>query len=492
MTYSRAATVLGAALVSFLTAVASGAPAQAAPPSPTILHLGEVTAQDVAPQPGSEPDTVVEPDVAVSPIDPDIAVAAAHDGRYPDGGAVGISYSWTHDGGATWHHAPLPGLTIATGGAYERASDPVVAFGPDGTAYISTLLFDFADCAGAVAVSRSTDGGRTFGAPVLVHSTALTECNLFDDKNWLVVDTGLNSNHLGRLYQFWTMFLTNDQGQIAASPQVLRWSDDGGQTWSSTVNVSATNIFTQNSQAMIKPDGTIVDTYLNFGMIAGEEGPEHPAAGAAAQRQRRPRSRAAAAAAGDLVVARVSRDGGRTWSGEYTVTHDAGEGPAGVRCCLPSGTADPVTGLMYMAWDSARPQEVRLSISQDGQHWSRPILVNHDTRPILDHVNVDVSAYGGGVSVSYGTRDTTVQDGRFVQQQVSVSRDGGLHFGPEVSVGPQSDLEFAAVAGGKFPGDYIGSAAIGDRLYMVWCSSSEPADPTALYHQVVLGATLSV
>jgi hypothetical protein len=491
MTYPRTATVLGAALVSFLTAVATSAPAQAARPAPTVLHVGQVSEQDIPPQPGSEPDTLVEPDVAVSPLDPDVAVAAAHDGRFPNGGAVGISYSWTHDGGATWHHAPLPELTIATGGAYERASDPVVAFGPDGTVYLSTLVFNFSNCASAVAVSRSTDGGRTFGAPVLVHSTGPAECNLSDDKNWLVVDTGADSNHLGRLYQFWTLFMFSDLGQVTGSPQVLRWSDDGGLTWSSTVNVSATNIFTQDSQPMIKPDGTIVDTYLNFGSVAGGEGPERPGAGAAAQRQQRPRSRAAAAPAGDLVVARVSRDGGRTWSGENTVTHDAGEGPIGVRCCLMSGTADPVTGRMYVAWDSATPQEVRVSTSQDGRHWSPPILVNHDTRPILDHVNVDVSAYGGRVFVSYGTRDTTVENGRFVQQQLSTSYDAGAHFGREISVGPLSDLRYAAVAGGIFPGDYVGSAATHGRVYMVWCTSSAPADPAATFHQVVFGATLA-
>jgi hypothetical protein len=489
MTYHRAARIAGAALVSLLTAAAAAGPAQAAGPATAVLHVGLVTEQDVASQPGSEPDTVVEPDVAVSPLDRDIAVAAAHDSRFPDGGAVGISYSWTHDGGASWQHAPLPGLTINTGGSYDRASDPVVAFGPDGTAYISTLLFNVNDCGGAVAVSRSADGGRTFGAPVLVHTTDPTDCTVFDDKNWLVVDTGRHSTHRGRLYQFWTQFLATPAGQDVGSPQVLRWSDDGGRTWSGTVAVSATNVFTQNSQAMIKPDGTLVDSYANFGAAPGEDGAEHPRAGAAAS-QRRPG--AAAAPVGFLVVSRVSRDGGRTWSREYTVTNDAGEGPAGVRCCLPSGAADPVTGRMYLAWDSATPQEVRLSTSQDGRHWSRPVRVNRDNRAVLDRVNVDVAAYGGRVSVSFGTRDTTVQDGRFVQQQVAVSRDAGEHFAAETSVGPASDLMFAAVAGGKFPGDYMGSAATGGRLYMVWCVSSAPADPAAVFHQVVMGAALRI
>ncbi|MDQ1411824.1 MAG: hypothetical protein QOE07_412, partial [Acidimicrobiaceae bacterium] len=136
---------MAAAVLTAGTIASAGGVAGAAPPGPpVILHVGQVTAQDVAPQPGSEPDTVVEPDVAVSPVDRNVAIAAAHDGRFPNGGAVDISIAWTHDGGGTWHHSPVQGITAATGGPYERASDPVVAFGPDGTAYLSVLLIDIA------------------------------------------------------------------------------------------------------------------------------------------------------------------------------------------------------------------------------------------------------------------------------------------------------------------------------------------------------------
>ena len=142
-------------------------PGLAAGPRPrAVRHVGQIARRDVPTLPGSERDTLVEPDVAVSPRNPDIAVAVAHDGRYPDGGAVGIETSWTHDGGATWHHKPLPGVTATTGGKaiWARASDPVVAFGPGGSVYVSTLVFN-TGCDSGVLVSRSDDGGRTFGAP---------------------------------------------------------------------------------------------------------------------------------------------------------------------------------------------------------------------------------------------------------------------------------------------------------------------------------------
>jgi hypothetical protein len=471
--------VLAAAAASIVVA----APALA-DTSPTVLHLGRIDQQDIAPQPGSEPDTLVEPDIEVSPTNPNWAVAAAHDGRYPDGGAVDISYAWTHDGGKTWRHAPVPGITKAAGGTWDRASDPVVAWGPDGSVYLSILPVSV-DCPSGVTVSRSTDGGKTFGPPVLVHYS--DTCNYSDDKNWLVIDNSPVSPHYGRLYQFWTPFISDDAGNTTGFPQALRWSDDKGRHWSNTTYVTPRNIGTQDSQPMIQPDGTITDAYLDYGTdLEGREGPEgnvghHHGEGEATTQ--------AAAEPADNWAARTSHDGGKTWSSEVLITNDAGEGPDGIRCCLPSATADPVTGRLFTAWDSATPDQVKLSESFDGRHWSRPILVSRSDKAGLDRVNVDVAAYRGQVFVSYGTRDTTVDNGRYVQQQLSVSRDGA-HFAAPISLGPLSDLNYAAEAGGKFPGDYAGSSTSQGRLYVAWCRSSAPADPTATYHQTLYAAVI--
>jgi hypothetical protein len=330
---------------------------------------------------------------------------------------------------------------------------------------------------------RSTNGGKTFGAPVLAHYS--DSCNYSDDKNYLVIDNSPRSPHYGRLYQFWTPFIYDADGNYVSAPQAVRWSDDKGRTWSDTTYVSATNVGTQNSQAMIQPDGTITDAYLNYGVGGQGEDPEgnvgHHGEGDAVER-------AAAAPVGDQWVARTSHDGGKTWSAEVEITHDAGEGPAGIRCCLPSATADPITGRLFTAWDSATPDQVKLSESFDGRHWSNPITVAGGPTGI-DRVNIDVTAYRGQVFVSYGTRDTTVDNGRYVQQQLSVSRDGS-HFGAPISLGPLSDLNYAAQAGGQFPGDYIGSSATNGRLYLAWCVSSTPPDPTAQYHQTLYAAVL--
>src|SRR5215472_6120090 len=124
----RVLMVSGAALA--LTGLGIAAPALAAPSGPPgVLHVGQIGQQTVQAHGNCEPDTLVEPDIAVSPFNTKIEVAVAHDCRFATGGA-------------DWHQSRMPGLTKAVGGTYDRASDPVVAFGADGSAYVSSLLFD--------------------------------------------------------------------------------------------------------------------------------------------------------------------------------------------------------------------------------------------------------------------------------------------------------------------------------------------------------------
>jgi hypothetical protein len=479
VTGAAAATLLAGAVPA---ALAGARPAAAG--SPAVLHVGQIDSQDVPARNGCEPDTLVEPDVAVSPVNPQIMVAVAHDCRFATGGAVDISYAWTHDGGAHWHHAPMPGLTRAVGGVWARASDPVVAFGPDGSVYVSVLVIDLG-CPGGVTVSRSVNGGMTFGPPVLVQKS--TSCNYSDDKNWLVVDNQPNSPFYGRLYQFWTPFLTVG-GKPAGSPQVVRWSDDQGRTWSATHIVSGPHANTQNSQPVIQPDGTITDVYMNFGPHSAGDGVRGNIPG-----EHQGIRRSAAAGSGVWLVARTSRDGGAAWSSESLVAKNIGGGPAGIRCCLPATAGDPVTGEMYTAWEGNGPgamDPVWLSRSADGLSWSKPVQVSRDPSPTIQHVNVTVTAYGGKVFVPYGTRNTAVASGNLVQQQLSSSSNGGASFGPPLSLGPLSNLTYAAVAGGKFPGDYIGASATASRLTLAWCLSSKPPNPDRAYHQTLYAAVL--
>src|SRR5207253_6905437 len=181
---------------------------------------------------GAEADTEAEPDVAVDPNDPDIVVAVFQQERFDQsGGCVVPGFATSRDGGLTWIAGSLPGLTVATNGPFDRASDPAVAIGADGAVYAQTLPFDVRDCRSAIAVQRSDDHGLTFNAPVLVQDDS--SCSIFNDKNWIAVDTFAASPHHGRVYSVW------DRIEPGGQPISLRYSDDRGETWSALVAVSS-------------------------------------------------------------------------------------------------------------------------------------------------------------------------------------------------------------------------------------------------------------
>lgn len=492
MTRNRIAALAGvAAMILPVLWTTSAVAAGTSSGTPAVLHVSQIDRQDIAPQPQSEPDTLVEPHVAVSPLDPHVAVSVAHDGRFPNGGAVDISYAWTRDGGAHWQHAPVPFLTTAVGGSYQRASDPVVQYAADGTAYLSSLLFDATTARTGVAVSKSTDGGATWGRPVLAHASSTGAYS--DDKNWLVIDTSPASPHVGRIYQFWTPFIT--VGNKTTSPQAVRFSDDQSATWSRTFLVNPVTANTQDSQPMILADGTIVDTYENFGPFrvhgdkpntpaGGPQSPQSPQAGQAAQVPRVD------------FDARRSTDGGMTWSREAVVTNDVGNGPSNVRCCLPAANIDRATGRMYAVWEGIGPggsDPVELSSSDDGVTWFSPVRVSQGDVAGQQRVNVTVVADRGRVYVSYGTRTDAGNNFGFVQQELSYSNDQGNSFAGPVALGPISALQYSAVAGGHFPGDYIGAALSGSRLYLVWCRSSKPPlRSTSKFHQTLWAGVLGI
>ena len=488
MTHRLRCVLAGSAAV--LLAVGVLTPAAAAKTAePSLLHVGKVTRQDITSQGKSEPDTVVEPDIAVSPVNRNVAIAAAHDSRFDNGGAVDISVAWTADGGAHWRHRAVPGITSATGGPYDRASDPVVAFAADGTAYLSVLVFMATSCPTAVAVLRSTDGGQHWGKPHYAHKSS--RCNYSDDKNWLVVDNSAASPHFGRVYQFWTPFRYH-HGRYVSAPQAVRWSDDNGRTWSATSYVTPIDHGSQDSQPMILPNGSVVDTFYDFG--AGGEVPDaiFPGAGPERPRASMRRNVARPINASGSVYASISKDGGATWSRATEVTNNAGGYADGIRCCLFAADIDSVTHTMYVVWEGGigHTDPVYVSSSTNGRRWSSPVRVSRGDVDGVQRVNVDVVARGGHVYVAYGTRTQPGHAGGFVQQQLSVSANGGRSFAAPSVVGPRSELKYAAQAEGYFPGDYIGEAIAPGRLYAVWAVSSKPpAYSTSHYHQVIFGAT---
>ena len=103
-------------------------------------------------------------------------VAAYQVGRFFNGGASDIGYARSTDGGATWDTSSfLPGLTFNAGpfgdpsSPYERVSDPSVAYDAAHDVWlVSSLPITAGLASRRVYVSRSTDGGVTFGPNIRI------------------------------------------------------------------------------------------------------------------------------------------------------------------------------------------------------------------------------------------------------------------------------------------------------------------------------------
>src|SRR6266700_7280924 len=93
-------------------------------------------------------DAEVEPQVAVNPHAAGNIIGAWQQDRWSNGGARGLVAGFSTDGGTTWGETTLPFSGCApgaildpfTGAPYNRASDPWVSIGPEGTAYAIGLL----------------------------------------------------------------------------------------------------------------------------------------------------------------------------------------------------------------------------------------------------------------------------------------------------------------------------------------------------------------
>jgi len=60
------------------------------------------------------------------------------------------------------------GALPRSAGDYERGSDPWISFGPTGTAHYMALVTDNSVNENAMVTARTTDGGSTWSAPVVI------------------------------------------------------------------------------------------------------------------------------------------------------------------------------------------------------------------------------------------------------------------------------------------------------------------------------------
>lgn len=346
-------------------------------PAVAVTSSNPLTSQVDLPQDGTVfLDSQVEDYIAVNPVQPTNILCGWQQDRWGSGAARALVAGASKDGGATWKAVPLPGTTAAAGNpTYLRGADPWVAFAPNGVAYFATLLGNFQTRTSAVAISRSFDGGLTWGAPRI-----LSDGN--NDKEAVTVDRFSSE----RVYVVWHKRADDAQENNENGNLFLARSTDGGETYEA-----------ERQLTDFPPDQGAIATQilsLNSGRLL---------------------NLFAHQAFGGKRLARLgemhSDDGGVTWTGANVTTlslfarstltpdekgvRDPGDG-TNVRDpgFFPNPAEDPRNGVLYNVWQdtrfSAPPgvspvdadpgvliDEVALSFSEDqGITWSEPIKVN--------------------------------------------------------------------------------------------------------------------
>lgn len=237
-----------------------GTAARTAPLGPEAFG-GDVLVSPVTTGAQNEPEGAINKWIDIAGgIDRFIHNAGANDYRLGDT-RCGVYQSL--DGGATYvDRGLLPLLTARTD--LLQAGDPDMAWSSQGYLYYSCLYFKRVgggSSDGTIGVFRSTDGGATFPFQRIVANGSST---VFNDKEFIAVDTNSRSPFLGRVYICWTEF-----SSTGARIKFKR-SETAGDTWVPAAGlILSSSTANQGCDVAVGPDGDVYVVWLDSAAVAG-------------------------------------------------------------------------------------------------------------------------------------------------------------------------------------------------------------------------------
>ncbi|HVE92108.1 MAG TPA: sialidase family protein [Actinomycetota bacterium] len=375
-------------------------------------------------------------------------VSAFQVARIHNGGAMNVGWATSKDDGATWSRGYLPSITKLAGGPWDRASDPVVAYSArDNVWFVQTLGIEATSgVAGRVVlVSRSADGGTTWGPPVTVAGGPTKSL----DKNWMACDNTPASPYYGNCYSTW-----DDHG--AGNRMEMSTSTNGGLAWGPVLR-PADNAGGLGGIPLVQPDGDVVVTYST---------------------------------GWSQVRAFSSTNGGASWGPSMLVSAASYRAPSGLRA-PPLPTAEVAAdGTMYVAWHDCRfrsgcsANDIVLSKSIDGTTWTAPVRIPIDpTDSGIDHfipglaVNPATSGSGTHLFVAYYKYPVAscTSTACLLQVGFASSADAGATW-TSSTLEPAFPLAWISdTTQGRMVGDYISASFLGSgRVLPIWSHAYAP------------------
>lgn len=392
----------------------------------------------------------VEPYAAINPLNAENFIAVWQQDRWSNGGAQGVLAAVSLDGGASWTQKTVPfsrctAGNAGNGGDYVRATDPWVSFGGDGTAYFMSLSFSDSEGSSAMLVSRSIDGGGSWGNPVtLVRDTG----SKFNDKNTLTADSVIP----GYAYAVWDRL----DSSVDRGPTLFSRTTDGGLSWEAARVIHDPGYGqTIGNVMVVHPDGALVNLFIEIDYAT------------------------------DIALLRVMRstDQGQSWGSPVTISELQSVGVFDPDTGAPvrAGTVVPAiavsaAGRIAVVWGDGRFSDVHddivLSMSDDvGLSWSEPVAVSSGLSASFTPT-VQFLADGTLGVAYYDFRDNTPAAGSLTAYWLASSVDGLTW--SEQRLAESFDLRRAPNAGGLFLGDYMALLADGAafRAYFVVTNDS--------------------
>jgi len=392
-------------------------------------------------------------------------VASSQIGRFTDGGASDIGWITSTDGGSTWRHGTLPGITVFTGGTWARVSDPAVAFdAKHGTWLVSGLVIDANVNGAGVSISRSADG-ISWQNPVI----AVGNDGQSYDKEWVVCDNGTASPFFGNCYV--EVDVTSSNNRI-----VLSTSHDGGATWSAPISPSGTPSGL-GGQPLVRPNGTVVVPY---------------------------------SANGSSIRSFTSANGGSSWTASVRIANVSSHAVAGnLRDGegLPSAEID-ASGTVYVAWSDCRfrsgcpANDIVFASSANGTTWSAVRRVPIDaTTSGADHfipgIGVDRTTSGAAAHVGlyyyfYPSANCTASTCSLQVGFVSSLNAGSTWSAPQTVGGPMTLAQIASTTQGAMVGDYISCSILGGKAFSVFAIGKAPTNGQAFDEGIYTAGGLAI